>query len=120
MSRTNPGATDEIANWRSQLRKGAAELVVLAVLRRGEAYGLEILDRTQMADDLVAEGALYQLLNRLERDGKLKSRWQTDGSSSHPRKYYALTAEGERLFAEMSQVWSGFAQSISAIMETAR
>jgi PadR family transcriptional regulator PadR len=110
----------DISSWQTQLRKGAAELVVLAVLSRGEAYGLEILDRAQTAGDLVAEGALYQLLNRLEREGKLASRWVTDGSSSHPRKYYVLTAEGAALFAAMKTAFADFSRSMSAILEQSR
>jgi PadR family transcriptional regulator PadR len=108
----------DISSWQSQLRKGAAELVVLKVLAGGEAYGLEILDQAKSAGDLVAEGALYQLLNRLEREGKLASRWVTDGSSSHPRKYYALTDEGAQLFKEMQAAWAAFAAAMAAIMDS--
>jgi PadR family transcriptional regulator, regulatory protein PadR len=110
----------ELNGWQAQLRKGAAELVVLAVLSRGEAYGLEILERAQAAGDLVAEGALYQLLNRLEREGKLAARWQVAGPSGHPRKYYALTAEGRRLFGAMQSAWGQFHRSMSQVMEEAR
>ena len=99
------------------MRKGAAELVVLSVLSRGEAYGVEILDAAQAAGDLVAEGAIYQLLNRLEREGKLKSRWDTDGSAGHPRRYYSLTDDGRALFRQMSQVWKAFAGAMSAVVE---
>jgi PadR family transcriptional regulator, regulatory protein PadR len=110
----------ELSGWQTQMRKGAAELVILAVLVRGEAYGLQILERTQAAGDLVADGALYQLLNRLEREGKLVSRWSHDEGASHPRKYYALTPAGRRLFAQMQGAWDNFSRSVSAIMEKAR
>jgi PadR family transcriptional regulator PadR len=97
----------DLASWQSQLRKGATELAVLSVLGRGEAYGLEILDRTNKAGELVSDGALYPLLTRLEKAGKLASRWQT-GEGGNPRKYYSLTAEGEALLGEMRQMWRGF------------
>lgn len=109
----------DISSWQAQVRKGAAELAVLAVLTGGQAYGLEILERSKATGDLVAEGALYQLLNRLEREGKLKSHWVTNGGS-HPRKYYALTAEGTALFAQMQAAWAEFSKSMSDILEQAR
>lgn len=109
----------DMGSWQTQLRKGAAELVVLALLGRGERYGLEILEGAGETGELVTEGALYPLLTRLEREGKLASRWSIDEGASHPRKYYRLTAEGERLLAEMRPVWSRFHAQVTAIVEQA-
>jgi PadR family transcriptional regulator PadR len=103
--------------WKAQLRKGAAELVVLAVLERGEAYGPSILEQVCRTGDLVTEGALYPLLNRLERDGKLVARWELSGPASRPRKYYQLSAEGTRLLAEMRELWTEFHSAVSRIVE---
>ena len=70
--------TDSISSWKSQLRKGAAELAVLALLRRGEAYGLEILQALTHAGQLeISEGSIYPLLKRLEKGGKIQARWKT-------------------------------------------
>jgi PadR family transcriptional regulator PadR len=107
----------DIATWQTQLRKGAAELVVLAVLGEGEKYGLQILEETAAAGGVVSDGALYPLLNRLEREGKLKARWSLDEGVSHPRKYYRLTSDGERLLGEMRQVWAEFRKTITSIVE---
>ena len=107
----------DTANWQAQLRKGAAELVILAMLGKGERYGVEILEQTSLAGGVVSEGSLYPLLNRLERDGKLKARWSIDEGVSHPRKYYRLTPDGERLLGEMRGVWTEFRKIISSIVE---
>ena len=48
----------DLDSWQSQLRKGAAELVVLSVLAKGEAYGLQILDRANQVGEVVSDGAL--------------------------------------------------------------
>jgi len=48
----------DMTSWQAQLRKGAAELVVLATLAKGEAYGLQILDRANQAGEIVSDGAL--------------------------------------------------------------
>ena len=107
----------DTASWQTQLRKGAAELVVLAILGRGERYGLQILEQSGAAGEVISDGALYPLLNRLERDGKLASRWSLDEGVSHPRKYYRLTAEGEALLGEMRQLWAEFRTTITTIVE---
>jgi PadR family transcriptional regulator PadR len=110
----------DTTNWQAQLRKGAAELVVLSILGRGERYGLQILDETSAAGGVVSEGSLYPLLNRLERDGKLAARWNLDEGFNHPRKYYSLTDDGRRLLAEMTAVWADFRKTISSIVELDR
>jgi PadR family transcriptional regulator, regulatory protein PadR len=107
---------DELASWQSQLRKGAVELAVLAVLADGEAYGLEILDRTNATGDLVADGALYPLLLRLEKAGRIAARWETEGPSANPRKYYRLTPAGNALLIEMRQLWEGFRTTIDHLL----
>lgn len=107
----------DTAGWQTQLRKGAAELVVLAILGRGELYGLQILEQSGAAGEVISDGALYPLLNRLEREGKLASRWSLDEGVSHPRKYYRLTSDGEALLSEMRLVWAEFRNTITSIVE---
>jgi PadR family transcriptional regulator, regulatory protein PadR len=97
----------DMNSWQSQLRKGASELVVLATLSSGEAYGLEILDRANTAGEMVSDGALYPLLTRLEKAGKIIARWDTE-QGGNPRKYYCLTPEGEAMLGEMRLMWRGF------------
>ena len=103
--------------WQAQLRKGAAELLVLAVLRDGERYGLQVLDAANQAGGIISEGALYPLLNRLEREGKLAARWSFDEGASHPRKYYSLTADGSHLLAAMRQHWIEFRTAMTSFVE---
>lgn len=109
----------EIGPWQAQLRKGAAELGVLACLRDRERYGVQILERTNRAGDIVTEGALYPLLSRLEKEGKLRSRWVTE-DGPHPRKYYALTETGAALLAAMTQAWVGFRTAMTDVVEKGR
>ena len=106
----------DITPWISQLRKGAAEFAVLSILAKRDRYGLEILDAANSAGDLVSEGALYPLLNRLEKDGKVESRWET-AESANPRKYYRITADGSRTVAAMLGAWIDFRSAMSATVE---
>lgn len=113
--------TDSISSWKSQLRKGAAELAVLALLRRGEAYGLEILQALTHAGQLeISEGSIYPLLKRLEKGGKIQARWSDAPEGGAPRKYYALSDAGRSALAEMEIAWAGFRDELSAIVEGER
>ncbi|KTW17828.1 hypothetical protein NS258_01295 [Sphingomonas sanguinis] len=106
-----------MASWQSQLRKGAAELVLLSVLARGEAYGLEILGRIRAGGDLVSEGSLYPLLARLEKAGRITGRWELPAEVGNPRKYYSLTPEGAALVEAMRTAWVDFRITITTLVE---
>jgi PadR family transcriptional regulator PadR len=102
--------------WEVQLRKGCLELAILAVLSEGKLYGLEILRRLECDSDLVvSEGTVYPLLSRLKLLGLLRSEW-VESSGGHPRKYYALTAEGKHRARELAGVWTRFASSMSRLV----
>jgi PadR family transcriptional regulator, regulatory protein PadR len=109
----------DINPWISQLRKGAAEFAVLSVLAKRDRYGLEVLEAANRGGDLVSEGSLYPLLSRLEKDGKVTSRWEVE-DAAHPRKYYRLTPEGTRTVAAMLGAWIEFRTAMSATVEDPR
>lgn len=76
--------------------KGIAEVALLRVLRESTEYGLKILQ--VLRDDAglqIAEGTLYPLLYRLEKQGSIRSEWRLLDEASHPRKYYSITAQGK-------------------------
>ena len=103
--------------WKAQLRKGAAELAVLATLERGESYGLELLERIHGVGGLeLSEGSIYPLLNRLQKEGKIRGRWVEDPEAAHPRKYYGLTDDGRALLADMLAEWAQFEAAMRQIL----
>lgn len=105
-----------IEKWKSQLRKGTTELAVLLVLEKKERYGLEILEVISNTEGLaIAEGTIYPLLNRLQREGKIESRWVEEEQTSHPRKYYTLTKEGQEILEKMKVEWKEFQRSLNAL-----
>jgi PadR family transcriptional regulator PadR len=110
----------DIASWQSQLRKGAAELVVLSLLKEGERYGLEILDQAGGPGGVLSDGTLYPLLTRLEREGKVEARWAMAEGAKVPRKYYRLTDEGAALAGEMQRLWHEFSAFVSGAIEETR
>ena len=112
----------DIESWQTQLRKGAAELALLAALEQRPAYGLQLLHAVNRHGTLVTEGGLYPLLGRLERSGRIAADWRPaegggDAGGAQPRKYYRLTDEGRRLAGEMRARWAAFHTTINTLLE---
>jgi PadR family transcriptional regulator PadR len=110
----------DTSSWQSQLRKGAAELVVLSLLKEGERYGLEILEQAGGSGGVLSDGTLYPLLTRLEREGKVEARWAMANAARIPRKYYRLSDEGVALVGEMQRLWHEFSAFVSGAIEESR
>ena len=107
----------DVGSWQTQLRKGAAELVVLSLLQRRECYGLDILEHAGGSGGVLSDGTLYPLLTRLEREGKIVARWAMADDARAPRKYYRLSDEGEAMIREMKRMWTEFSAFVSAATE---
>jgi PadR family transcriptional regulator PadR len=96
-----------------ELRRGAIVLAVLSQLHEEEyGYSLKKLLAERGLD--VDEGTLYPLLRRLEAQGLLRSRWRMEGS--RPRRYYRLTAQGEKLARELSGEWKSLARAMDRLL----
>ena len=92
---------DFFDNWTVQVRKGLIELCVLNALAERERYGYELVKTLVDLPGLgVTEGTLYPLLSRLRLQGLLETRLE-ESPEGPARKYYALTAEGRVLRAQM-------------------
>jgi len=101
-----------------QLKKGALELCVLALLARGESYGYEIAT-TLAAGVEMGEGTIYPLMRRMQADG-LVSTYLQESSSGPPRRYYRLTAQGRSALAAQRAEWSLFEQAVTKLLGEAK
>src|SRR5271168_3564232 len=87
----------------TQLRKGILELAVMGVLYHERHYGYSLIRVLSESGSItLKEGTIYPILARLDRDGLVRSEW-VESDQGPPRKYYALTSSGRRLFDELSQ-----------------
>ena len=87
----------------TQLRKGILELAVMGVLAHQRHYGYSLVRAlSESGITSLKEGTIYPILARLDRDGLVRSEW-VESAQGPPRKYYALTPSGRRLFMELSQ-----------------
>lgn len=101
----------------SNLRKGVLEYCVLAMIRGGEMYGLDIADGLQRRGLLTSEGTLYPLLARLRRNGLVETNWR-ESTQGAPRRYYTLTPEGRESLTVFTSVWKSFSTSVSDILNS--
>ena len=102
--------------------KGAAEVIVLQMLARyGEMYGYELIKAIAKTSEDVfefQEGTLYPLLYRLERKKWVQSE-RKDAPSGKSRRYYAITAAGQKTLAKRATEYAAFAKGMEAVMHPA-
>src|SRR4051794_6973616 len=108
MQHMGPGAA---SNGLSQLRRGAVEYCVLALLREEDRYGFELVRELSQAGELVtSEGTIYPLLTRLRRDEYVTTFWR-ESDSGPPRRYYRLTETGRAALGAFTNDWVRFRDS---------
>jgi PadR family transcriptional regulator PadR len=109
-----------MATYSRELLKGAADTLVLAAFVESEKYGYQVvkeLERRSEGFFQLKEGTLYPILHRLERQGLLSGRWETMPNGSE-RRYYSLTAKGERALSDKLDEWQTFASAVSRVTGT--
>lgn len=110
--------TDDTAALPSQLRRGVLEYCVLALLRDGERYAVELVQELGSKEGLVtSEGTLYPLLSRLRRDGVVETTWR-ESPGGPPRRYYALTPAGRAVLEVFTGEWRRFRETVDGILGT--
>ena len=85
-----------------QLKRGMLDICVLALLRKGDSYGYQIVKEIQPYI-AISESTLYPILRRLEEAGQL-----TVYSVEHNgrlRKYYRITPSGMMRLNAFAQEW---------------
>ena len=101
-------------NTKAQMRKGILEYCILAILSRGSAYAVAIINELRKAEVIVVEGTLYPLLTRQKNAGLLSYRWE-ESPQGPPRKYYELTEQGWLCLADLDRAWDELVDSVNQI-----
>lgn len=81
----------------SQLRKGLLEICILAVLRKADSYGYQMIKDVSGVIE-ISESTLYPILRRLETSGRIES--YTIQYHNRLRRYFHLTNAGEQCLKE--------------------
>jgi|TARA_B110000459_G_C16137506_1_gene285020 PadR family transcriptional regulator PadR len=101
----------KIENTKAQMRKGVLEYCILSILKSGEAYPSEIIEKLKAGKLIVVEGTLYPLLTRLKNARLLSYRWE-ESKSGPPRKYYQLTEIGDEFLKELETTWDDLVKAV--------
>jgi DNA-binding PadR family transcriptional regulator len=89
--------------------------IILAVLGRGEDYGYSIIQKVREGSSGALEwsdGMLYPVLQRMEMDGLIASRWR-GGGDSRPRRYYQITGRGREELAAELDGWKSVSRALA-------
>ncbi len=103
-----------VENTKAQMRKGMLEYCIMLLLRHRPCYANDIISQLKGADMIIVEGTLYPLLNRLQKDGILKYEWK-ESTQGPPRKYYALTMDGEEALEQLNKSWSELTNTVEQL-----
>jgi DNA-binding PadR family transcriptional regulator len=97
-----------------ELRRGTIVLSVLCQLS-APTYGYSLVQDFSDNNVPIEANTLYPLLRRLEKQGLLKSEWETSGTK--PRKYYMLTELGTEVYLELKEHWRRMVENMNRLMK---
>ena len=106
----------DIQNTQSQMRKGVLEFCILSIIRQGEVYPSDLVDRMKAANLHILEGTLYPLLTRLKNAELLTYRW-VESNSGPPRKYFVMTDKGLDFYGELERTWQELADAVQVLTQ---
>lgn len=90
-------------------------MCVLAIVRRGDCYGYELVNRISACMQ-ITEGTIYPLLKRLKEQDYINS-YIVESQEGPPRKYYTITPSGNSAQQEQEREWRIFVEGIRSILE---
>ena len=96
------------------LKKGTAELLVLAQLEDEPRHGYDIAVRIEQRSSgavVFNVASLYPILYRLEAQGIISGRW-VERAGQRRRRFYRLTPVGRKKLTQQREAWSVFMAAV--------
>ena len=97
---------------------GSTVLLVLSLINEQDRYGYEIIKELEMRSKETfkfKEGTLYPVLHKLENNSFVKS-YMAEGDTGRKRKYYKITAKGQKQLVEEKKKWEVFSLSVNMVL----
>ena len=101
-----------------QIKKGSAELLVLAAIEARARHGYDIARRIEERSKGAVTfhaASLYPLLYRLEQRRWIAGRW-TEKPGERRRRLYRLTPAGRKVLAQQRSLWRAFVEAIDRVV----
>jgi PadR family transcriptional regulator, regulatory protein PadR len=100
-----------------ELKRGSAELMILALLQERERHGYDLArligDRSKGAINFHV-ASLYPTLYRMEDKGVIEGRW-VEKAGQRRRRYYRLTPAGRKALKAHRSVWENFFEGLHLV-----
>lgn len=102
---------NEVSMLSRTLMAASTRPIILAILSRGEDYGYNLIQKVKgfsVGNIDWTEGMIYPVLQRMEIDGLISSKWRIS-PDERPRRYFRITERGRaELVSELAgweNVW---------------
>ena len=100
-----------------EVKRGSTEMLILALVEDRPRHGYEIAKLIEQRSDGVLQfhvASLYPLLYRLEKRGLINGRW-VEKAGQRRRRFYKLTAAGQKILAEQRKTWKDFFAALDRV-----
>ena len=100
-----------------ELRKGSADLLILALLEHRPRHGYEIARLIDERSDGALSyhvASLYPTLYRMEDKDLIEGRW-VEKAGQRRRRYYRLRPAGRKTLASQRNVWESFFNALNRV-----
>ena len=90
-------------------------VILLLLQKKGRSCGYDLcadLQENALTDAEIDKAALYRTLRKLEKNGNVKSAWET-GDGGPARRVYKLTNDGEKHLEEWAMVLEKLSESMA-------
>lgn len=106
-------------NSQNSFRRGVMSLVILALLKKEDMYGYQLVQETAASTGgriVTQEGSLYPVLYKLLDQGLISDRKEVVGRRM-TRIYYHLEPAGEKRLQELTEEFQEITQGIQMLTE---
>ena len=100
-----------------ELKRGSAELLILALLEERERHGYDLARLIgERSDGAISfhVASLYPTLYRMEDKGLIEGRW-VEKAGQRRRRYYRVTSVGRKTLASQRSVWENFFNGLNRV-----
>jgi len=104
--------------FRTALKKGSMEMLVLALLTDQPRHGYDIGKLIELRSGGSLQfniSSLYPVLCRMEKRGWITGRW-VEKPGERRRRFYTLTAGGQKMLDEQREYWLEFTGAVNEIV----
>lgn len=108
-------ANEHLDKLMQELRRGTLTISVLSQISKPQ-YGYSLVTLLGEKGIHVEPGTLYPMLRRLEKQGLLESKWDTN--DSRPRKYYLLSSTGKEVYDLLVAEWKRIVVNLDHLIES--